>query len=358
MDASEPGPVLAVGGLVGRTAELATIQRIMARGRLTTITGLPGVGKTAVAFAAAAAVSAGFADGVWLVALDLLRDEDSLPHAIANALKLPDLPDGRQWEALVDELWGRRLLLVLDTCEHLAAACARLAMRLLPCAGVRIMATSREPLRVPGGLTVTIRPLPLGLAEQMFGVRAGEASPGFEITAENRDAVTAICRRLDRLPLGIELAARQLPACTVRQLESRLQGDYWFLQNTAAATARHESLKAAIGWSYELCTPAEQLAWARLSVFPGSFQLPDAEQVCADHQLPREAVATAVSALAARSVLAMDLRAGRQARFRLPATLRAYGADMLGQLGDERWQRRYRAWRGVQIRDQTGGGAE
>jgi predicted ATPase len=126
----------------------------------------------------------------------------------------------------------------------------------------------------------------------------------------------------------------------LRQLHSRLQEDYWFLGNSAGP-ARHESLRTAIGWSRELCTPAEWLTWARLSVFRGSFQLRDAAEVCADRQLPGHVVRAAVSALAAQSVLAMDQRAGRQVRFRLPATIRAYGADMLRELGEGSWQRQF-----------------
>ncbi len=349
MRGDEPGPISLSArlpdGLVGRAAELAAIQRMVGRGRLVTITGPPGVGKTAVGIAAA--MRTNFADGAWLVTLDSLRDEDLLPHTIADALKVPDQLTRNRLEALVDELRDRRLLLVLDTCEHLIGACASLAMTLLltPCRDVRILATSRESLRVPGGLTVTISPLPLRHAVAMFGRRAAEAAPGFRITPENRETVEAICRRLDRLPLAIDLAARQLAFGSVEQLRSRLQADYWFLRNSEDSPARHESLRTAIGWSHQLCTPAERLLWARLSVFTGSFQLQDAQDVCADRHLSEQAVATAVTMLGVRSILLMDRQTDRQARFRLPTIVRAYGAGMLRRLGgDDEWQRRYRAW--------------
>jgi predicted ATPase len=345
----EPGPLsvsgMPLGGLAGRAAEAATIQRMVGRSRLVTITGMPGVGKTAVAIAAAAAMSGSFADGAWLVTLDSLPDGELLPQAIADALKVPDLLTTTRLDALVDELSDRRLLLVLDTCEHLIWACGSLAMRLLPCPGVRILATSREPLRAPGGLTVTVRPLALRDAMQMFSERAAEAAPGFRLTRENREAVAAICRRLDRLPLAIDLAARELAGGSLDQLSSRLVEDLWFLQNSAEAPARHQTLRAAIGWSHELCTPAERLLWARLSVFPGPFQLQDAEEVCADGLLPVQAIGAGVSTLAARSIVAMDLQAGGWPPFMLPTTIRAFGAEMLRQLGDESWQRRYKAWR-------------
>jgi predicted ATPase len=214
-----------------------------------------------------------------------------------------------------------------------------------PCRDVRILATSREPLRVPGGLALTILPLPLRHAVTMFGLRAAEAAPGFGITPENRATVEAICRRLDRLPLAIQLAARQLASGSLEQLRARLREDYWFLRNSPDAPARHETLRAAIGWSHQLCTPAERLAWARLSVFAGWFRLQDAREVCADGHLSAHGVDAATEMLAARSIVVMDLQTNQDARFKLPLTIRAFGAGMLRELGDDERERRYRAWR-------------
>jgi predicted ATPase len=353
MRGNEPGRIslsaAPPGGLVGRAAEFAAAQRMLGRARLVTLTGLPGVGKTAVGVAAAA--RANFADGAWLVPLDSLRDGDLLPHTIAGALGMRDGPASCRLEALVDELCDRRLLLVLDTCEHLIGACAGFATALLltPGRDVRILATSREPLRVRGGLTVTVRPLPLRYAVELFGQRAADAAPGFRVTPENRETVAAICRRLDRLPLAIELAARQMASGSLEQLRSRLQADYWFLRNSEDAPPRHETLRTAIGWSHQLCTPAEQLLWARLSVFDGSFRLQDAQDICAGPDLSGQEVATAVAMLAARSILLMGQDKSRPAWFRLPAIVRAYGAGMLRRLGDSReWERRYQAWRAAQ----------
>ena len=251
---------------MGRAAESAAIQRMLGRARLVTITGLPGVGKTAAGIAAA--VRANFAEGAWLVPLDSLHDGDMLPHAIADALGIRDGPASCRLEALVDELCGRRLLLVLDTCEHLIGACAGFATALLltPGRDVRLLATSREPLRVPGGLTVTIRPLPLRYAVELFGQRAAEAAPGFRISQENRETVEAICRRLDRLPLAIELAARQMASGSLEQLRSRLRAGYWFLRNAEDAPPRQETLHTAIGWSHQLCSPAERLLGAAVGL--------------------------------------------------------------------------------------------
>jgi predicted ATPase len=344
----EQGPVSLSGlpsGLVGRAAESAAVQRALGRARLVTITGPPGVGKTAVGIATAAGLSPGFADGAWLVGLDSLRDGSLLPSTVANVLKLPGRRTGSRLDALVDDLCDRRLLLVLDTCEHLSEACAELAMMLLlrPDCGTRILATSRQSLRVPGGLTVAIGLLRVHDAVTVFGRRAAEAAPGFRVTPENRAMVAAICRRLDQLPLAIELAARQLAAGPLERLRSRLEQDYWFLRNSGGVPPRHESLRAAIGWSYQLCQPAEQLLWARLSVFTGSFKLEDAHDVCSDKNLPQEVIDAAVTMLAARSILRMEPRRGGQTRYRLLATVRAYGAAMLPP-GDDEWERRHRAW--------------
>ncbi len=345
----EPGPVspsgLPSGGLVGRAAESAAIQRMLGRARLVTITGPPGVGKTAMGIATAARLSPGFADGAWLVRLDSLRDGRQLPNTIANVLKLPGGRTGSRLDALVDDLCDRHLLLVLDTCERLTGACAELAMRLLlmPDRGTRILVTSRQSLRVPGGLTVAIGPLPLRDAVTVFGRRAAEADSRFRVTPENRAVVAAICRRLDQLPLAIELAARQLAAGPLERLRSRLEEDYWFLRNSGEVPPRHETLRAAIGWSYQLCQPAEQLLWARLSVFSGSFQVGDAQDVCSDKNLPEEVIDAAVTMLAARSIVRIEPRTGGQTRFRLPATLRAYGAAMLPP-GDDELECRHQAW--------------
>ncbi len=346
----EPGqivvPAIPHGGMVGRSAEWAAVQRTLDRARLVTVTGLPGVGKTAVAIAAAAAMRSGFADGAWLVPLDPVDDESHLPDAIAGALGVSDRTRRDPLAALVDELRDRRLLLVLDTCEHLTGACTDFVTKLLlmPGRDVRILATSRETLRAPGGLSVTIRPLPLRFAVTLFARRAAEVDADFRITPENRAAVQEICLLLDRLPLAIELAARQVPCGPLDQLYSRLREDFWFLRDAGAVPARHESLRAAIGWTYQLCTQAEQRLWARLSVFTGSFGLRDAQNVCADGELHEQAIDTAVTMLVARSVLLTELQTGRQVQYRLPATLRAYGAAELRRCGAAQWERRCLAW--------------
>ena len=372
---------LTPGGLLGRAAEAAAIRRTLDQARLVTVTGLPGVGKTAVGLQAASAAAGSFADGAVLLRLDALRDEALLPHTIGAALRLPDRFTSSRLDVLVDQLRDRHLLLVLDTCEHLLGACAAVVASLLPpCPKVQVLATSREPLRVPGEAVVAVRPLPLPDAVALFGQRAAEA--GVEIAPESRAAVASLCVQLDKLPLAIELAAAELaaaepahgqpPAAAVAQqlagLLARLEaGDASLGRTSLGSTSlggtslggtgprgpgepgRHQTLRAAIGWSHELCTPTERLLWARLSVFAGPFGPRDAQDVCATSQLPDEAVAVGLDLLAERSVLLPEPPAGGAPpagpRFVLPATLRAYGRQMLRRLGqDEEFTARHQRW--------------
>jgi non-specific serine/threonine protein kinase len=310
--------------------------------RLVTVTGLPGVGKTAVSLEAAAA---NFADGAVLVRLDTLRDEALLPHSILAALRLPDRFISRPLEVLVDQLHDRHMLIVFDTCEHLLGACAALTAALLqPCAKVQILATSREPLRVPGESTLAVRPLRLRDAMTLFSQRA--AGSGLAARPQDRADVASICLQLDKLPLAIELATgSRPPAPSVSRLLSAVEADYDVLRDPANPVTRHQSLRAAIGWSHELCTPAERLLWARLSVFTGPFGLRDAYDVCTTSQLPDQAVTAGLSLLTERSILLADVRTDGEVSYLLPVTLRGYGQQMLRRLAaDAEFQNRYQRW--------------
>jgi predicted ATPase len=347
-------PDLAVPDLVGRAAEVAAVRRAVGGNRLVTVTGLPGAGKTAVALAAAGAAAAGFADGSLLLPLEDLRDEALLPHAIAAALELPgDLARGRL-PVLAEQLRDRHLLLILDTCEHLLGACASLIAALLPaCPKMQVLATSREPLRVPGEATVAVRPLRLADAVDLFGRRAARA--GAVLAPEHRATVASICVQLDKLPLAIELAADQLGDQQRDGADGPLARQLaWLLAQLEAGhdvtrgdgePGRHRTMRAAIGWSHELCTPSERLLWARLSVFTGRFGRQDALDVCASGQLPGETVAAGLSLLAERSVLLASQRPEESPCYLLPATLRAYGRRMLRRLGqEEEFTARHQRW--------------
>ena len=335
------------GGLIGRAAEAATIRYTLDGARLVTVTGPPGVGKTAVSLAVASAAAGSFADGSVLLRLDTLRDEALLPHAIAAALRLPDQFSRSRLEVLVDQLRDRHLLLILDTCEHLLGACAALvAALLLPCPKMQVLATSREPLRVPGEATVAVRPLRLADAVELFGRRAAQA--GVEIAPQHRAAVASICVHLDKLPLAIELAAAELAgpgeqSLPLTEMLARLEAGH-DLPHGSGEDGRHRTMRAAIRWSHGLCTPPERLLWARLSVFTGPFGPQDARDVCASSELPDEAVAAGLSLLAERSVLLAGQHGGR-ACFLLPTMMRAYGREMLRRLGqDDEFAARHRRW--------------
>ncbi|MEU1313874.1 ATP-binding protein [Streptomyces tibetensis] len=284
---------------VDRRGELTQGRELLARARLVTLTGPGGVGKTRLAARIAARVQRAFRDGVRYVHLSGLRDPALVPLAVADALGLHDRSAQPPLDALVEQVRDRRLLLVVDNCEHLADACARLAAALLHGSeGVRILATSRHRLGLTEEHLLEVRPLPvpdpdgdLSAAEgypalRLFSDRAAAVVPGFRLTPANRASVARLCHRLDGLPLAIELAAVRMRVLDVDQLLDRLDDRYRFLTTgSPAALPRHQTLRAAVAWSHDLCTVPEQTVWARLSVLPGSFDLETAEAVCADAAL-------------------------------------------------------------------------
>jgi non-specific serine/threonine protein kinase len=344
---------------VGRRGELAEVRRLLAGSRLVTLTGVGGVGKTRLALRAAAGLARAFRDGVWLVQLDQLRDQALVAQAVAGALGLQDRAGYAQAAALADYLSARQLLLVLDNCEHLVDAAAKLADLLLrAAAGLRVLATSREALTTDGESVLAVPPLPvpevgrLTVAELarfpavgLFAERAAQVVPGFAVTEANVAAVAGICRRLEGLPLAIELAAARLPVLSAEQIEERLGDRLGLLtRGGRARPARQQTLRASIEWSYELCSPAERLLWARCSVFAGGFELDAAEGICAGHRLAAGDVLELLAALAGKSILAVEHGEG-VARYRLPETLREFGQERLRESGEyAALRRRHRDW--------------
>ena len=345
---------------VGRRGELAEVRRLLAGSRLVTLTGVGGVGKTRLALRAAAGLARAFPGGVWLVRLDQLRDEALVAQAVAGTLGLQDRAGFSTEAALADYLSGRQLLLVLDNCEHLVDAAAKLAdLLLLRAAGLRVLATSREALTIDGEMVLAVPPLPVPEAGQpltaaelgvcpavrLFAERAAQVVPGFAVTEANQAAVAGICRRLDGLPLALELAAARLPVLSPEQVDARL-GDRLGLLTRGGRVrlARQQTLRASIGWSYELCSRAERLLWARLSVFAGGFELDAAEGICADDRLAAGRVLDLLAALAGKSILTAAHRAG-VARYRLPEPLREFGQERLQESGEyTALRRRHRDW--------------
>jgi predicted ATPase/DNA-binding CsgD family transcriptional regulator len=319
---------------------------MLGRARLVTLAGPGGVGKSRVALRTAADLRDGYTDGVVVAELSELRDAELLPHRLATALGVPEQPARPPLDDVVEYLRDKHLLIVLDTCEHLVDACAMFAdVVLREAPRVSVLATSRQPLDVPGEHTLQIPPLPVPDAVTLFACRAAAVVPGFAVSGANRDDITALCLRLDGIPLAIELATVRLRALPLTQLVARLEDRFRILTGgRRTSLPRHQTLRTAIGWSHELCSPGERLLWARLSVFAGSFDLPAAEQVCSDGDLPAEEVMEHLIALVDKSVvLRADGDEGTGSRYRLLDTIRQYGAEWLVQTGGaEACRRRHR----------------
>jgi non-specific serine/threonine protein kinase len=320
---------------VGRAAELAGIAALLGTARMVTVVGPAGVGKTRLSLRAAALVADQFADGVWLADLAGISDPDLLVPAVAATLGVPDEDDATPGAALLGYLRDKELLLVLDTCEHLVDACAAFADTVLRgAAGVTLLATSRQPLDAQGEHAFPLPPLPAGDdAADLFGQRAAAVLPGFTVTPQNRADVVRLCQRLDGIPLAIELAAVRLRALPLAELASQLESGIRMLTVSRRGTSpRHQTLRAAVEWSYQLCTPAERVLWERLSVFAGTFDVSGAEHVCADDALPQAQIVHALVGLVDKSVVLRD--AADPSRYRLLAALREFGADRLAETSE------------------------
>jgi predicted ATPase/DNA-binding CsgD family transcriptional regulator len=339
---------------VGRANELLWLTTQLRSARLVTVVGPGGVGKTRLCLRAAAALPASrFPHGIRIVELSAVTDPTLLADAVAAALGLPELDATAQRAAVLGHLRDRRLLLILDTCEHLVDACASFAEAVLRAAPeVTVLATSRQPFDAPGEQAFPVPPMPAETdAVELFAQRAASVLPDFAVTAANRADVVRLCRRLDGLPLAIELAAVRLRALPLAELANHLETGFSVLSVTRRGGApRHKTLRSAIEWSHRLCTPAEQALWARLSVFTGPFDVATAEEICADAALPSHEVVHALIGLVDKSVVLRSDRSddGRPAgpagpagspshekRYRLLGTLREFGAAQLADTGDQ-----------------------
>ncbi|MDT8913145.1 LuxR C-terminal-related transcriptional regulator [Amycolatopsis sp. PS_44_ISF1] len=322
---------------VGRRRELAAVRRSLGGARLLTLTGLGGVGKTRLALRAAAGMRRAFPDGVWLVELGEVRDTGGVAAEVASALGLADDRD------LVGFLSGRRLMLVLDTCEHLLGSCAELAGELLSAsAGLRLLVTSRQPLGRLGERVLRVDPLavpdPGPLEPRMLGHydavtlflhRARAVDREFTVTDANCAEVVRLCRALDGIPLALELAAARLRTLTLTQVGEALADACGLLTTgNRAGPRRQRSLRASIGWSHRLCTPAERAVWSRLSVFAGGFDLAAAESVAGAG--PGEVL----SGLVEKSIVERAEVDGRT-RYRMVEVIRQYGRDRLAGSGEQ-----------------------
>ncbi|GII27516.1 ATP-binding protein [Planotetraspora mira] len=331
---------------VGRTRLLASFRQRLQDSRLVTVTGIGGVGKSRTALRIAHQVRGKYKDGVWYADLARLQDPGMVHHAITSALGIADQSSRDEADTLAEWLGDRELLLILDTCEHLVEACARLADQLLDRApNLRIIATSRRSLNARHEYTLAVPPLTVpsedpadnpynNEAVELFSERASVVVPDFVLDEDNVVAVAELCRRLDGIPLAIELAAVRLRTLSVEQILALLADRFSLLAGASrTALPRHQTLRAAIGWSHELCEPAERLLWARLSVFSGDFELEAARSVCAGDNLAPATIADVLSGLVDKSVLLSFATAAGQ-RYRLIDTLRQYGGEWLDKLGE------------------------
>ncbi|MGX9887743.1 ATP-binding protein [Streptomyces sp. NPDC002276] len=348
MRASHGGDATADGNLplepdrfVGRSAELTELARALDASRLVTVTGPGGVGKSRLA--AHAAARSAPPDGVWRVELAPVRDPELVDFTIVEALGLTDHTTRLPREALLAHLTRRQLLLVLDGFEHLVEVCAPLVAELVGrVPGLRVLAVGRRPLELAGERVVALAPLGEGEAVELLAERA--AQQGVALGEQDAD-VRELCRRLDGIPLAVELAAGRLRALSPGELLARFDDRFRLLAGGRRdALPRHQTLRTAIGWSHELCTPEERLLWARLSVFAGRFDLEAAEYVCGGDGLPSDSVLDVLSELLAQSVVVREETA-TGLRYRMLDTIRAYGADWLEATGDAaRLRRRHRDW--------------
>jgi non-specific serine/threonine protein kinase len=335
---------------VGREREIARVQHLLGTTRLLTLSGTGGVGKTRLALEVARVCVHAYRDGVTLVDLAALASGDLVPRAVATALGLVEQSTVPAHAVLVETLRPQQRLLVLDNCEHLASACADLAETLLrACARLRILATSREALAVPGELVWRVPSLGLpppvseaGLSEiaraesvRLFVDRAQTASDGFTLNADNALDVSEICSRLDGIPLAIELAAARVRLMAPRQIGERLEHALQVLApGSRSAPARQQTLRATLEWSYRLLDEPERLLFAYLSVFAAGWTLEAAESICATSGVATEDVLELLSRLVDRSLVQVEPRPGGMVRYRLLETLRQFAEERLRDGGD------------------------
>ena len=337
---------------IGREAEVAEVRRLVEAERLVTLTGSGGCGKTRLALEVATTLLERRPDEIWYVDLAALADPDLVPNEVAAVLGIPGDEGSKRplVDLLVDHLRPRRLLLVIDNCEHLVAVAAGLIERLLrACSGLRVLATSREVLGVPGEVPWRVpslsspelngRPSAEGLlgyeSVRLFVERAQAARVGWSPTEDDLVAVAQVCARLDGIPLAIELAAARAAVLSVDQIAARLDDRFTLLtRGSRTALPRHQTLRAVVEWSHDLLSAPERIVFRRLAVFAGGLMLEAAEAVCSGDGVDKIEVLDLLAQLVAKSVVLMDGR-GASVRYRLPETIRQYARERLVEAGED-----------------------
>jgi predicted ATPase len=348
--ARRPPLPIDASSFVGRERELGELTALLRGTRLLTLTGTGGVGKTRLALELSRAAEASYPGGAALVQLAMVADPDLVPGAIAAALDVRAMPGQELSDALVDFLVPRPLLLVLDNCEHLLAGTVRLVDKILRSApAVSILATSREPLRVPGEVVFRVPSLPipdpqhalppdvlLGYdAVRLFVDRAASAAPGFTVDGENAADVARICLRLDGLPLALELAAGRLGALGTAAIAARLDDRFRVLRSAShASPTRQQTLTATLQWSHDLLEADERVLFRRLAAFAGGFDLDAVERVCADGEPDARTVADVLARLVEKSLVTVEDGYAGARRYHLLETVRLYARGRLEDAGE------------------------
>lgn len=345
---------------IGREREIAQVKAFVSRTRLLTLTGAGGAGKSRLALRVAHESLRSFAGGVWIVELAALADPALVPQRTAAALAIPEQPGRAAAEVLVEALRPKSLLLVLDNCEHVVEACGGLTVELLQgCPNLRILATSRTPLSVPGEVLWRVPSLSvpepdrassldeIGRSEavRLLVERARASEPAFALSAGNAASIVQLCRRLDGMPLAIELAAARTHVLSVQQIASRLDDRFRLLTGgRAAALPRHQTLRATMDWSYSLLAERGQTVLRRSSVFAGGWTLEAAEAVCAGDGLEPPDVLDSLGRLVDDSLVIAETQQGA-ARYHSLETVRQYGRERLEETEEvERVRRRHLTW--------------
>ena len=333
---------------IGRRREVVELRALVADTRLVTLVGAGGCGKTRLARRLGAELSDEPGDGVWLVELASVTDPARVAPTVASVLRVADEPGRSPLERLIDALCNRTILVLLDNCEHVLDAAATVVQALLEdCPGVDVLATSREALGVPGEhiyrvpslavppAEVSVDELPEFEAVHLFADRGAQHVTGFSVTRENAASVASICRRLDGIPLALELAASALRSVSTVEIATRLDERFRLVTHGGRLAApRHQTLRAMVDWSYELLAERERLVFARLSVFSGGWTLDAAEAVATDGvAVELHDVLGLVSALVGKSLVEPDL-ANDVTRYRFLETIREYAAEQLAGRGD------------------------
>ena len=321
---------------VGRGAEIEAVRQTLATDRSVTLTGAGGVGKTRLAIQVAGQVATDFAEGVFYVDLAPIADPDLVPVAVAGALGLADQPGRSATDAVIRFVSDRRLLVVLDNCEHVLDASAELITAVLSaCPGVSLLATSREPIGVDGEVTWRVPSLSVDdEAVELFADRARRARSDFDMTDDDAHAVREICRRLDGMPLAIELAAARVRALSLDEIVDSLHGRFRLLiGGRRTAVRRQQTLRASVDWSHALLTEPERALFRRLAPFMGGFDLAAARAVAGDSEVERFQVLDQLTLLVDKSLVVAESASGRT-RYRLLETVRQYALEKLGESGE------------------------